>query len=155
MEEKQRTELLQKYRSGHQAVVDAVANMREEELDHSPGDGDWTPRQIVHHIADSEMTSAIRLRKLVAEDNPTIEGYDEKVFADSLTRDRPIEPSLNAVRWARESTLQILERLTEDEWKKAGTHTELGPYSVERWLEVYANHCHDHASQIKKARGVE
>ena len=155
MEKKQRTELLQKYRSGHQAVVDAVANMREEELDHSPGDGDWTPRQIVHHIADSEMTSAIRLRKLVAEDNPTIEGYDEKVFADSLTRDRPIEPSLNAVRWARESTLQILERLTEDEWKKAGTHTELGPYSVERWLEVYANHCHDHASQIKKARGVE
>lgn len=155
MEEKQRTELLQKYRSGHQAVVDAVANMREEELDHSPGDGDWTPRQVVHHIADSEMTSAIRLRKLVAEDNPTIEGYDEKVFADSLTRDRPIEPSLNAVRWARESTLQILERLTEDEWKKAGTHTELGPYSVERWLEVYANHCHDHASQIKKARGVE
>lgn len=155
MEEKQRTELLQKYRSGHQAVVDAVANMREDELDHSPGDGDWTPRQIVHHIADSEMTSAIRLRTLVAEDNPTIVGYDEKVFAESLTRDRPIEPSLNAVRWARESTLQILERLSEDEWKKAGTHTELGPYSVERWLEVYANHCHDHASQIKKARGIE
>lgn len=155
MEEKQRTELLQKYRSGHQAVVDAVANMRDDELDRSSGDGDWTPRQIVHHIADSEMTSAIRLRTLIAEDNPTIKGYDEKVFAETLTRDRPIEPSLNAVRWARESTLQILERLSDDEWKKAGTHTELGPYSVERWLEVYADHCHDHASQIRKARGIE
>ena len=154
MDSKHRTELLQQYRTGHHAVVEAVAGMREDELDRSPGADDWTPRQIVHHIADSEMTSAIRLRKLVAEDNPTIVGYDEKVFAVSLTRDRPIEPSLEAVRWARESTLQILERLTEDEWKKAGTHTELGPYSVERWLEVYAAHCHDHAAQIKRARGM-
>ena len=154
MDRKQRTELLEKYRTGHQAVVDAVANMREEELDRSISKDDWTPRQVVHHIADSEMTSAIRLRTLVAEDNPSIVGYDEKVFAESLTRDRPIEPSLEAVRWARESTLQILERLTEDEWKKAGTHTELGPYSVERWLEVYANHCHDHANQIRKTRGI-
>ena len=154
MDTKQRAELIKKYRTGHQAVVDAVANMRDEELDRSPGAGDWTPRQIVHHVADSEMTSAIRLRWLVAADNPTIVGYDEKLFAESLTRDRPIEPSLEAVRWARESTLQILERLSEDEWKKAGTHTELGPYSVERWLEVYANHCHDHAEQIKKTRGT-
>ena len=154
MDSKHRTELLQKYRTGHQAVVDSLANLRDDELDRSPGAGDWTTRQIVHHIADSEMTSAIRLRKLVAEDNPTIVCYDEKVFAESLTRDRPIEPSLEAVRWARESTMQILERLTEDEWHKAGTHTELGPYSVEKWLEVYAAHCHDHAAQIKRSRGM-
>ena len=154
MDKQQRADLVRKYASGHQAVVDSVRGIRDEELDRSPGKDDWTPRMIVHHIADSEMTSAIRLRKLVAEDNPTIVGYDEKVFAESLTRDRPIEPSLEAVRWARESTLQILERLSEDEWKKAGTHTELGPYSVERWLEVYANHCHDHANQIKQARGI-
>lgn len=153
MDSKHRTELLQKYRTGHQAMVDALAGLGDEELDRSAGSDDWTPRQIVHHTADSEMTSAIRLRKLVAENNPTIEGYDEKLFARSLTWDRPIEPSLEAVRWARESTLQILERLNEDDWKKAGTHTELGPYSVERWLEVYAAHCHDHADQIKKTRG--
>ena len=154
MDAKRRTELLHKYRTGHQAVVDSLADVRDDELDRSPGAGDWTPRQIVHHIADSEMTSAIRLRKLVAEDNPTIEAYDEKVFANSLTRDRPIGPSLEAVRWARESTMQILDRLTEDEWHKAGTHTELGPYSVEKWLEVYAAHCHDHAAQIKRSRGM-
>lgn len=154
MDAKRRTELLHKYRTGHQAVVDSLANLRDDELDRSRGADDWTPRQIVHHIADSEMTSAIRLRKIVAEDNPTIEAYDEKVFANSLTRDRPIEPSVEAVRWARESTMQILERLTEDEWHKAGTHTELGPYSVEKWLEVYAAHCHDHAAQIKQSRGM-
>ena len=50
MDTKRRTELLHKYRTGHQAVVDALANVREEELDRSAAEDDWTPRQIVHHI---------------------------------------------------------------------------------------------------------
>jgi len=154
MDAKNRTELLQKYRTGHQAVVDSLANLRDDELDRSAVADEWTPRQIVHHIADSEMTAAIRLRRLVAEDDPQILGYDEKQFASVLTRDRPITPSLEAVHWARESTLQILERLSEHEWRRAGTHSELGPYSVEKWLEIYAAHCHDHAAQIMRSRGI-
>lgn len=154
MDTKRRTELLEKYRTGHQAMVDALANLRDDELDRSAHAGEWTPRQIVHHVADSEMTSAVRLRKLIAEDDAQIQGYDEKLYAEALTRDRPIEPSLQAVRWARESTLKILERLDEKEWHKAGTHSELGPYSVERWLEIYAAHCHDHAAQVKRSRGI-
>ena len=67
--------------------------------------------------------------------------------------DRPIEASLEAMRWARESTAQILDRLTEDDWRRAGTHSESGPYSVEQWLTIYASHGHDHAKQIKRSRG--
>ena len=74
-------------------------------------------------------------------------------IAKKLTTDRPIEPSLEAMRWARESTAQILERLTEEDWLRAGTHSERGPYSVEDWLTIYANHGHDHAKQIERSRG--
>lgn len=153
MEAEHRRDLLRKYREGHKAVAEALANLRDDELDRSAS-GEWTPRQIVHHLADSEMTSAIRLRKLISEDRPAITGYDEAEFARALTRDRPIEPSLQAMRWARESTAQILERLSEDEWLRAGTHEELGSYSVEKWLEIYATHPHDHAAQIKRTRGI-
>jgi hypothetical protein len=55
------------------------------------------------------------------------------------------------MRAARESTASILDRLEEDEWARAGTHSESGPYSVQRWLEIYAVHAHDHADQIKSA----
>jgi hypothetical protein len=99
------------------------------------------------------MMSAIRLRRLVTEDAADIQGYDEVEFARKLTSDRPIEPSLEAMRWARESTAQILDRLTEDDWRRAGTHSESGPYSVEDWLRIYANHGHDHANQIERSRG--
>jgi DinB family protein len=153
MEAERRRELIARYRAGHQAVVDALHGIEEAELDRSAS-GEWTPRQIAHHLADSEMTAAIRLRRLISEDEPLIPGYDEAEFARTLTRDRPIEPSIEAMRWARESTAQILDRLTEREWQRTGTHSESGPYSVERWLEIYAAHPHDHAAQIKRSRGL-
>jgi len=148
----ERLALIRRYRDGHRAIVEALEGLREEELDRSASD-EWTPRMIAHHLADSEMTSAIRLRRLIAENNPVISGYDEAEFAQKLTSDRPIEPSLEAMRWARESTAQILDRLTDEDWLRAGTHSENGPYSVEDWLTIYANHGHDHAKQIERSRG--
>jgi DinB superfamily len=148
----ERNALIRRYRDGHRAVVEAFEGLDDDELDRSASD-EWTPRMIAHHLADSEMMSAIRLRRLITEDKPVIHGYDEAEFARRLTSDRPIGPSLEAMRWARESTAQILERLSEEEWLRAGTHSESGPYSVEGWLTIYAKHAHDHAKQIERSRG--
>jgi hypothetical protein len=147
-----RRALIAQYRSGYQEVVDALAGADDASLDKRPGPGTWSAREIVHHLADSEMTSAIRLRRLLAEDNPTIVGYDQEEFARRLHYDRPIAASLEAFRWARESSAEILDRLSEAEWSRAGTHSETGPYSVTRWLEIYAEHARGHAGQIRRAR---
>jgi DinB family protein len=152
MDTQERAELIRRYRDGYRVVVEALDGVTEEELDRS-ATGDWTPRQIAHHLADSEMTSAFRIRRLLAEPEPVIDGYDEKAFAERLTGDRPIQPSVEAMRWARETTAQLLDRMTEDDWRIVGTHTESGRYSTEQWLRIYAAHAHDHAAQIKRARG--
>jgi len=148
----ERPKLIDRYRDGHRVVKGAFAGIKEDELDLSAS-GEWTPRQIAHHLADSEMMSAIRIRRLLTEDEPVIHGYDEVAFARILTSDRPIEPSLEAMRWARETCAQLLERMTEEDWRRVGTHTESGPYSAEDWLTIYAAHAHDHAEQIKRVRG--
>jgi DinB superfamily len=152
MDAQERARLIQRYRDGYRVVVDALHGVTEEELDRS-ATGDWTPRQIAHHLADSEMTSAFRIRRLLAEPEPVLHGYDEKAFAERLTGDRPIQPSIEAMRWARETTSQLLDRMTEDDWRIVGTHTESGRYGTEDWLRIYASHAHDHADQIKRARG--
>jgi len=145
-----RRELIDRYAEGPAVLEAAVAGLAEEELDRAH-EG-WTPRQVVHHLADSEMTSAIRLRRLLAEDRPVIAGYDEAEFARRLHYgSRPIGPSLAAVRAARETTVAILERITEEDWRRPGTHSESGPYGVLDWLRIYAAHCHDHADQIRRA----
>jgi len=148
----ERADLIRKYRDGYRVVREALDGINDDELDRSADDG-WTPRQIVHHLADSEMMSALRIRRLLAEPQPVVHGYDEKGFAERLTGDRPIEPSLQAMRWARETCSQLMDRMTEGDWRIVGTHTESGPYGTEDWLRIYAAHAHEHAAQIRRARG--
>jgi len=147
----ERTALLDRFRTGFDDVVDALAGITPDELDRAPSDG-WTARQVAHHLADSEATAYVRLRRLIAEDNPTIIGYDEEEFARRLHYDRPIEPSLAVLAGVRAASLQLLESLTDEEWQRTGTHSESGSYSVDDWLRTYAGHAHDHADQIRKAR---
>jgi hypothetical protein len=146
---------LERFRTGFQDVQDALDGISPDELDRRPPGSDWSAREVVHHLADSETTAYVRLRRLIAEDNPIIVGYDEEEFARRLHYDRPIEPSLDVLRAVRIASLQLLESLTPAEWQRAGTHTDRGPYSVEEWLRLYAGHSHDHADQIRRARRGE
>jgi hypothetical protein len=155
MDPTERATLIRQYEAAADEVRAAVDGLSDAELDRRPADDPdhgWTARQVVHHLADSEMTSAIRLRKLLAEDDAVIVGYDEEAFARRLHYDaRPIGPSLDAMAAARATTAQLLGLLSEDDWARTGTHTESGPYSVEDWLRIYAAHGHDHAAQIRHA----
>jgi hypothetical protein len=151
----ERQPLLDRFRTGFDEVADALDGITPEELDRRPPGSDWSAREVAHHLADSETTAYVRLRRLIAEDNPLILDYDEEAFARRLHYDRPIEPSLAVLRAVREASLQLLESLTPAEWDRSGTHSISGPYSVDGWLRSYANHCHDHADQIRRARRGE
>ena len=148
-----RANLLDQFRTGYADVEAALAGISESELDHPAPDGGWTAREVTHHLADSEATAYVRLRRLIAEDDPLIQGYDEPEYARRLHYDRPIASSLAVLRGVREASLSLLESLTPAEWERTGTHSESGTYSVDRWLEIYANHSHDHANQIRAALG--
>jgi hypothetical protein len=147
-----RRTLIDQYKDGYRVVAEALAGATPPELDARPAPNKWSAREIVHHLADSEMTSAIRLRVLLAEEHPVIHAYDQDEYARRLHYDRPIEASLDAFRTARLTTGDILERMSEAEWQREGTHPEHGRYTVERWLEIYAAHAHGHAEQIRVAR---
>ncbi len=150
-----RSALFDRLRTGFDDVVDALDGISMEDLDRRPPGSDWSAREVVHHLADSEATAYVRLRRLIAEDAPRIDGYDEEEFARRLHYDRAIEPSLDVLRAVRAASLQLLESLDEPEWQRAGTHSDSGAYSVDDWLRIYAGHSHDHADQIRRARRGE
>jgi hypothetical protein len=154
MDTDERARLIAQYRDGYAAVADALLKITAEELDARPGPNRWTAREIVHHLADSEMTSAIRLRRLLAEDHPQIQGYDQEEFARRLHYERPHMASLEAFRYARMTTAELLECLQPADWLREGTHSESGRYTVEHWLRIYAEHAHKHARQIREARAA-
>ena len=152
MDKEIRKQSIERYKDGYRVVAEALKGATAAELDARPAPGKWSAREIVHHLADSEMTSAIRLRKLLAEDKPAITSYDEAEYARKLYYDRPIESALEAFRLARVTTAEILDRMSEAEWAREGTHPEHGRYGVDSWLAIYATHAHNHAEQIRRAR---
>jgi len=153
MTPEERQELISQYAAGYDEVTKSLEGFTPDSLTAHPIPGKWSACEIVQHLADSEMTSAIRLRLLLVEDNPVIKGYDEAAFAVRLGyNQRDITPALEAFRAARSTTSQLLAMLTDDDWKREGTHTESGRYTAEDWLKIYAAHAHNHAAQIRRLR---
>jgi len=149
----EREALVARYKAGVDEVARALDGFPADRLTSHPIPGKWSAAEIVHHLGDSEMASAIRLRKLLTEAHPVIPGYDQDEWARRLRyTERPIGPALAAFRAARETTAQLLDGMTEGDWRRHGWHTESGSYHAERWLEIYAEHAHGHAAQIRRLR---
>lgn len=154
MDKQERDDLIAQYRDGYTAVSEAVLRISQEELNARPAPNRWSPCEIIHHLADSELLAAVRLRLLLAEDRPAIQAVDPDAFARRLHYDRPYESSLELFQLVRQSTAELLDRLSPEDWLREGVHSELGAYSVERWLRTYARHAHRHARQILEARSA-
>jgi len=152
-----RTELIDIYAAGPDEVVDALVGATAEELDRRPAPGAWTAREVVHHLADSETNSYIRLRRMLAMESAPLQAYDEAAWAAEprLGYDGPIEPSLAVFQAVRVSSTALLRRLTDTDFARAGYHPEHETYTVQGWLEIYADHAYVHAAQIRRARRGE
>jgi hypothetical protein len=152
MERDEREHLIAQYDDGYRVVSEALVKISSAELDAKPAPNKWSAREIVHHLADSEAIAAMRFRRLLAEDRPVIQAYDQEVYAKRLHYERGHEASLELFHAARTSTVELMGTLSEAEWLREGTHSEMGRYGFDTWLRLYAVHAHKHASQIRTAR---
>jgi hypothetical protein len=153
MTSEERERLIEQYAAGYDEVARSLEDFPEAVLTAHPLPGKWSAAEIVHHLADSESTSALRLRRLLVEENPVIDGYDQDAYAVRLKyNEREMAPALDAFRAARATTAQLLKLMSEEDWSRAGTHTESGRYTTETWLEIYAAHARNHAAQIQRLK---
>ena len=76
-------ELLERFRRGPEILAAAMTGAAGSEVDFAQ-EGKWSVRQITAHVADSELAGAMRMRQIIAEDNPTLQGYDQTLWATRL-----------------------------------------------------------------------
>jgi DinB superfamily len=149
----ERQQLIDQYAAGYADITRALEGLTDDQLSARPIPGKWSAREIVHHLADSETHSALRLRTLLVEPRPVIAAYDQEAYAVRLRyNERPIEPALQAFEAARATTMQLLRAMSDDDWRREGTHSASGRYTAETWLAIYAVHARDHAAQIVRLR---
>ena len=147
----QRTELIDRYERGPSLLEAALAQIPSEALQWRPAPDQWTAHEVVVHCADSETNAHIRLRTVLAEADPVIQGYDQTGWAVRLNyHELPIATALATVAAVRANTVPLLRRLGEADWARKGRHTESGPYGAEDWLRIYAEHLEGHARQLTR-----
>lgn len=140
------------YRQSTLAFLHYAESITASDLDKRSSADPWTPRMVIHHVADSETNSYLRLRRLVAEPGTLIQGYDEGIWAENstLAYDKGvIEEPLAIFRAVRASSYSLIHRLTEEDLTHEGRHSEYGHYDVSQWLVNYVAHPLDHLAQIK------
>jgi hypothetical protein len=147
------SDLLERFRRGPELLAVATTGASNVELDYVPAKGKWSARQVVCHLADSEAVCVDRFRRTIAEDNPTIVGYNEKSWAANLDYgQRKISRALDTFRTLRADNYELLQGLPEAAFTRSCTHSERGTLTLLDLLRIYAEHAENHCRQIMEVR---
>jgi hypothetical protein len=131
----------------------AIAGLTDEQLDTPYRDGGWTPRQVVHHVADSHMNAVLRCRWVASEDHTTLKTYDQDVWAQFADVKLPLEPSLRILDGLHERWAVFLSSLPEDAWSRKAIHPDYADeITLSDLLDTYSDHGAKHAKQITDLR---
>jgi len=131
-------------------VRSLVASLTERQLDTPYREGGWTARQVVHHLADSHLNSAVRFRLALTEDRPTIKAYNEKAWAE-LPAHGPVETSVRLIEGLHARWVALLKGMSADDWSRTFLHPERGEMGLDRTARLYAWHCDHHLAHIRLA----
>jgi len=147
------SELLERFRRGPELIAVTLTGVFGEEEDFLPAPGKWSIRQVIAHLADSEMVGAHRFRQMIAEENPTLIAYDQEAWARNLNyaRRKP-KQSLESFRHMRAENYELLKDLPEAAFARVGNHTERGSLTLRAQLELLAQHAESHARQMQAVR---
>ncbi|MGD8869240.1 MAG: DinB family protein [Gemmatimonadales bacterium] len=152
--------LLSRYLQGPELLEQAVAGLRDAELDASPSQGGWTIRQIIHHVVDGDDLWKIGIKAALGNEEGefTFEWYwglPQDTWADRWAyAQRPVEVSLALLRATRAHIAELLERVP-DAWSRSiRVRTRQGTerVSVSKVIEMQTDHVVHHVERIAAIR---
>ena len=147
-------DLLERFRRGPELLAVATTGAAGPELDFKP-ENKWSVRQIVCHLADAEAAAAMRLRQLIAEDNPILQAWDQNAWAGKLGYEkRKISQALELFRVLRQANFEVIKDLPESAFARTGTHSERGQVSLLEIMRGMAEHAENHVKQIAATRAA-
>jgi hypothetical protein len=147
--------LLERFRRGPELLAVVLTGVFGDEEDFVIAPGKWSIRQIMAHLADSELVGAHRMRLVIAEENPTLTAFDQDAWTRNLdyARRKP-KTSLETFRRIRAENYELLRELPAEVFGRTGSHTERGRVTLRELVEGYAEHAESHARQLQEIRAA-
>jgi DinB superfamily len=130
------------------ALVDGVDDTR---LRRRPAAGEWAIIEVVAHLADTEERALGRVRRMLAEDNPSLAPFDQEALAEQRRYlELELEGELARLEELRRQHLALLEGLDGSGWERTGRHGQHGRMSVELYETHVAAEEVDHLAQLAR-----
>ena len=145
--------LIEQYAAGADAPRKGIEGLTRAELNATPVPGTWSIQQIVTHLLDSDLIASHRMKRIIAEENPLIIGYNETRFAEKLyypEMDAGLVCDLFALN--RRLTADILRRLPVEAFERSGVHNERGRVTLADMVKMYVDHVPHHMKFLDKKR---
>jgi DinB superfamily len=132
-------------------LADTVRKNSTAVLRTRPFEGKWTPNEVIGHLTDGEWVYGYRLRLILCEDRPAIQGMDQDLWVAGQ-RHNEREPSelVEMFRTLRQFNLALWTRVSPADAKRIGRHNERGPESLAVMLRMLAGHDLSHMDQIAR-----
>jgi len=128
-----------------------VAGASADQLNRAPAPGEWSPREVLSHLADSDQVLGVRLRMMITQDRPVLVGYDQEAWtARFASLDPTPQDTVDRWRVLRIANLRVAESLAPEEWDRVGLHSERGEESVRLHIELLAGHDRAHLDQFRR-----
>ena len=150
-------ELIDKYAAGGEQLSLAIRGLTREDLVAVPAAdanvGRWSIQQVVVHCMDSDLIATDRIKRMIAEDNPQLIGYDENRFVKNLFYDeQPADQAVQIVDLNRKLFANVLRKLPASVAERKGTHNERGVVTVGKYLQSTVDHLDQHIKFIHAKR---
>ena len=148
-------EAVERYAAGAESPGQAIAGLTREQLVSHPVPQRWSIQEVVLHLLDVDLIGSYRIKRLIAEDNPAFDLFDEVAFSKRLWyEEQDAAAAAEVFRLNRLLTADILRHLSDGDFERVGRHGEVGPVSIGQFVRLYAHHVEHHMKFVQEKRAA-